>query len=66
MIPSKYKPIGSGYRYVTSDEIVLKLTYYGFLYFTNIIEKYFNAVSMPSIVSEQTRIAGEKPPRLVN
>ena len=66
MIPSKYKTIGSGYRYVTSDVIVLKLTDYGFQYFTNIIKEYLNAESMPSVVFEQSRIAGAKSPRLVN
>ena len=56
--PCKYEPIGSSYRDVASNVIILELTDKSLLNFTNIIEKYFNAVPMPSIISELTRIAG--------
>ena len=64
IISSKYKAIGSGYRDVTSDEIIPKLTDKSFLYFANLIEKYFNAMPMPFVVFKLSRIAGAKSPRL--
>ena len=63
IISSKYKAIGSGYRDVTSDEIIPKLTDKSFLYFANLIEKYFNAMPMPFVVFKLSRIAGAKSPR---